>query len=306
MSINYGRSLPKGPRPKPPQPKLGEIGELRGLTRRAQRRRGKPKPATNQAVTNNGGGATKIKTQEQEPTKKKTKKKRKSERPKQNTPVRVEVVRHDVRPSINSDIESSLVVVEWKRAGRRYLAWGKRGIKSVEGWRECTDDSTYNQLLKKLYPFGVKLTITDQRIPVAQILDLIIATGKVLKPRQALASKGLAGSGASQPRRGRRHTQGGQKQSQNSRGRRTDNAEAARNEALVIRPSNNKSATSERGRDPSRETSRKEEKRRQLLAKQRRELSRLTWLRRNGIEERDAPDDMMHIALQGGSPGLKR
>jgi len=304
MSINYGRSLPNGPRPKPPQPKLGEIGQLRGLTR-AKRRRRKPKPTTTQAVTDNGSNDKKINAQTQKPAKKKNKK-HKLERPKQNTPVKVEVVKLNVRPSITPNVQSSRVVVVWRGAGRRYIAWGKRNIKSVEGWSECTDDSTYYRLLKNLHPFEIKLSITDQRIPVVPILDLIIAAGKVLKPRQVFTSKGSTGSAVSQSRRGQPRTQSSPQRNQHSLQHIADDTEAARNEVLVIRPSQKKSAIAERGRNSSRETSHKEQKRKQLLAKQRRELSRLSWLRRNCIEERDAPDDMMHIALQGGSPGLKR
>lgn len=304
MSINYGRSLPKGPRPKPPLPKLGEVGMLRGLTR-SQRRRRKPQKATAPPIgSNEGSKATEAKSQTPDLAKKK--KKRKQERPKQNTPVRVEVAKPAPPPLKNATAQSTRVVVEWRRAERRYLAWGKRGIKAVDGWRECSEDSAYHRLLKKLDPIGIKLSITDQRVPVAQILDLIIATGKVLKPRQIFASGGSPAKRDLPSRQAQRRSRRGQQQIQATRQRRSADLEAVRNEVLVIRPSQEKSSRAERSQSRSNRASNKERKRRELLAQQRRELSRLSWLRRSGYEDRDAPDDMMHIALQGGSPGLKR
>jgi len=304
MSINYGRSLPKGPRPKPPQPKLGEVGMLRGLTR-SQRRRRKPHKATAPPIEpNEGRKATEAKSQTPDVAKKK--KKRKQERPKQNTPVKVEVVKPAPPPLKNATAQSTRVVVEWRRAERRYLAWGKRGVKAVDGWRECSEDSAYLRLLEKLDPIGIKLSITDQQIPVAQILDLIIATGKVLKPRKSVSSGGSPAVRDSLPRQAQRRSPRGQQQIQTTRQRRSADLEAARNEVLVIRPGQAKSSSTERRQSASTRSSNKERKRRELLAQQRKELSRLSWLRRNGYEDRDAPDDMMHVALQGGSPGLKR
>lgn len=304
MSINYGRSLPKGPRPKPPQPKLGEVGMLRGLMR-SQRRRRKPQKASASPIGSNEGiKATEAKSQTPDVAKKK-KKKRKQERPKQNTPVRVEVVK-PAPPSLkNATAQSTRVVVEWRRAERRYLAWGKRGIKAVDGWRECSEDSAYLRLLEKLDPIGIRLSITDQQIPVAQILDLIIATGKVLKPRKSVSSGGSPAGRDSPPRQAQRRSRRGQQQIQTTRQRRSADLEAARNEVLVIRPGHAKSSSTER-RQTASTKAKEERKRRELLAQQRKELSRLSWLRRNGYEDRDAPDDMMHVALQGGSPGLKR
>lgn len=182
MSITYGRSLPKGPRPKPPQPKLGGAGNPR-------RKRKKPKPAKTQKVTDTGSSGTRASTQTQKQAKKKNKK-RKLERSRQNTLMKVEVVKPGAPSSTNSTVNSGRVVVEWERAGHRYLAWGKRGIKKVEGWKKCTEKSTYNQLLKRLEPIEIKLSIADQRMPVAPILDLIIAAGKVLKPRRIFPPSG--------------------------------------------------------------------------------------------------------------------
>lgn len=308
MSINYGRSLPKSPRPKPPQPKLGEVGMLRGLGR-SQRRRRKPQEATAPPIASNDGSkATAAKSQTPDVAKKK-KKKRKQERPKQNTPVRVEVVKPAPPPLKNATAQSTRVVVEWRRAERRYLAWGKRGIKAVDGWRECSEDSAYRRLLENLDPIGIKLSITDQQIPVAQILDLIIATGKVLKPRKSVSSGGSPAGPSSPPRQAQRRSRRGQQQIQTTRPtrrRRSADLEAARNEVLVIRPGQAKSSSAERRQSASTRASNKERKRRELLAQQQKELSRLSWLRRNGYEDRDTPDDMMHVALQGGSPGLKR
>ena len=257
MSINYGRSLPKGPRPKPPQPKLGEVGMLRGLTR-SQRRRRKPQKATAPpAEANEGSKATEEKPQTPDLAKKK--KKRKQERPKQNTPVRVEVVKPAPPPLKNATAQSTRVVVEWRRAERRYLAWGKRGVKAVDGWRECSEDSAYLRLLEKLDPIGIKLSITDQQIPVAQILDLIIATGKVLKPRKSVSSGGSPAGRDSLPRQAQRRSRRGQQEIQTTRQRRSADLEAARNEVLVIRPGQTKSSSTERRQSASTRASIKKE-----------------------------------------------
>jgi hypothetical protein len=305
MSIHYGRSLPKAPRPKPPQPKLGEIGALRGVAR-AQRRRKKAKRSSPlQSSSSNSSQAINTSAQQQKPTKQK-KRKPTSERPKQNTPVRVELV-GPARPPLPSDPAMfSRVVVEWRRAGRRYVAWGKKGVKAVHGWRECSDDTKYQRLLKKLHPIGTKLNITDSRVPVVEILDLIIATGKVLRPKQIFTSSASAVQKPLLPRQAQSRSRSGSRRDQGARLRRSAAAEVARNEVLVIRPSNEQLSKSSRRRKASTEAANHERKRREMLAQQRRGLSRLSWLRRNGYEDRDAPDDMMHVALQGGSPGLKR
>ncbi len=306
MSIHYGRSLPKSPRPKPPQPKLGEVGVLRGVTR-AQRKRDKKKQAsTVRDSSKKSSHSTNTSSQQQTATTKKKKIKAKSERPKQNTPVRVEVVR-PARPSLPGDLaRSNRIVVEWRRAGRRYLAWGRRGVKAVHGWRECSAETTYQQLLKKLHPIGTKLTITDSWVPVVEILDLMIAAGKVLRPRQRFTWVAPAPQQLFSSQQTQRRSRSGSRPNQGTRQRRSAAAEAARNEVLVIRPSDGKPSTAARRRQSSRQGVNDAQKRRQMLARQRRELRRLSWLRRHGYEERDAPNDMMHFALQGGSPGLKR
>jgi len=305
MSINYGRSLPRGPRPKPPLPKLGEVGSLRGTTGTQSRRNKKPKANKDQDSSNSDTQAASSRTQ-QLGTAKKKKKKANLDRPKQNTPVRVEIVRPKP-PSLSSNPSiSSRVVVEWRRAGRRYLAWGKRGVKAVDGWSECTADMHYQQLLKKQHPIGIKLTITDSRIPVVEILDLIIAYGKVPTPkRQGTRANQVFRQAIRSPqpqRRSRRESRGNHVASQ----RHSAAAEAARNDVLVIRPKDGQPSKASQRQRTSRHAANNEQKRRQLLARQRRELRRLSWLRRHGQEERDAPNDMMHFALQGGSPGLKR
>lgn len=303
MSINYGRSLPKGPRPKPPQPKLGEVRMLRGLGRSQRRRRKSQKTSASPIGSNERIKATEAKSQTPDVAKKK--KKRKQERPKQNTPVRVEVVKPAPPLLKNATAQSTRVVVEWRRAERRYLAWGKRGVKAVDGWRECSEDSAYHRLLDKLDPIGIKLSITDQQIPVAQILDLIIAAGKILKHRKSVSSGGSP-AGRDKPRRqAQRRSRRGQQQIQAKRQRRSADLEAARNEVLVIRPGQATSSSTKRRQSAS-TRAKEERKRRELLAQQRKELSRLSRLRRNGYEDRDGHDDMMHVALQGGSPGLKR
>jgi hypothetical protein len=306
MSIRYGRSLPNGPRPKPPQPKLGEVGPARDLIR-IQRKQKKKKQATKaQSSTSNGSQPPNTDAQQQAATKKK--KKAKPERSKQNTPVRVEVVRPARASSpdgSNGLVRSNRVVVEWRTDGRRYLAWGRQGVKKVHGWRECTNNTTYQQLLRKLHPIGTRLNIADTRVPVVEILDLIIATGKILKPRpgttvQPSRPKPLASQQL------QRRSRSGARPNQVIRQRRSAAAEAARNEVLVTRPSDGKPSKAARRRKATSEEAHRVHKRKQLLAQQRKELRRLSWLRRHGYEARQAPRDMMDVALQGGSPGLKR
>jgi hypothetical protein len=178
-------------------------------------------------------------------------------------------------------------------------------VKKVDGWRECSAETAYQHLLKKHHPIGTMLKITDSQIPVVEILDLIIATGKVLRPRQvATVPPGRSTPLSSQQmqRRSRRSSH----PDQGTRERRSDAAEAARHEALVIRPGDCQPSTPARRRQSSGQTANAAQKRRQMLARQRRELRRLSWLRRHGYEARQAPRDMMDVALQGGSPGLKR
>ncbi|MFZ9462575.1 MAG: hypothetical protein ACO262_03000, partial [Vulcanococcus sp.] len=166
-------------------------------------------------------------------------------------------------------------------------------------------DSVYQQLLNKLRPIGAKLSITDTRIPVVEILDLMIAAGKVLKPRQIFTSGRSSVETPLSSRPTQRRSRSCSPTNQVTRQRRSAAAEAARNEALVIRPIDGQPSTAARRRQGSRQAANDSQKRKQMLARQRRELRRLSWLRRHGYEQRDAPNDMMHFALQGGSPGLK-
>jgi hypothetical protein len=305
MSIHYGRSLPTGPRPKPPQPKSGEIGVLRGL-RRAQSRRNKKNKANDiKDSTNNSRQGASPSSQEQVAAKIK-KKKSKPARSRQNTPVRVEVVR-PAKPSLPiRPARSNGVVVEWIRDGRRYLAWVRLGVKAVHGWKECSAETTYQQLVKKLRPIGTNLIISDSRVPVVEILDLMIAAGKVLMPTQRFPLVAPAPKQPFSSSQTQRRSRTGSRRDQGPRQRRSAAAEAERNEVLVIRPSDGKLSTAARRRESSRQSVNGSQKRRQLLARQQRGVRRLSWLRRHGYEQRDAPNDMMHVALQGGSPGLKR
>lgn len=307
MSIRYGRPLPKGPRPKPPQPKLGEVGALRGVTR-AQRRRQKAKQADITQSASNQGSQSKDKDSQQQ-SKPRKKKKAKREPSRQNTPVKVEIVK-PIKPAStigpDGSRRSTRVVVEWWKDGRRYLAWGRLGAMKVEGWRECSTETIYRQFIRKLSPIGTKLSVTDSQIPVVEILDLMIAAGKVLKPRRKFTSGISAAQKSPQTRPTRRHSRVGSRPNRDSRSRRSAAAEAARHEALVVRPSDGKPSTAARRRQSSGQTANAAQKRKQMLARQRRELRRLSWLRRHGYEARQAPRDMMDVALQGGSPGLKR
>ena len=305
MSINYGRSLPRGPRPKPPLPKLGEVGSLRGTTVPQSRRNKKQTNNNVQASSKSDTQAVSSRPQQLGTTQKK-KKKTKLNRRKQNTPVRVEIVRPKP-PSLSSNPSKACrVVVEWRSAGRRYLAWGKRGVKAVDGWSECTADTHYQQLLKKLHPIGTKLTISDSRIPVVEILDLMIAVGKVLTPKRQGSTAAQVSSQAFPSRQTKRRSRREAQCNQVARKRHSAAAEAARNEVLVIRPDEGQPSKASQRQRTARHAANNEQKRRQLLARQRRELRRLSWLRRHSQEERDAPNDMMHFALQGGLPGLKR
>ena len=303
MGNSYGRSLPKGPRPKAPPPKLGEVGARRGQTR-TQRRRRKPKSAdAPQERDSQGQNLAKAKAKTSGSSKKE---KPKQERPRQNTPVRIEIIKPASVPLAKPIGRSIRVVVEWKHAKRRYLAWGKKGIKAVDGWRECSDSTSYHRLLKKLNPIGIKLNIADQQIPVSQILDLIIATGKVLKPRPISNLQGSLAKGAVSFQLPQRRSPRDQKHRRVMRQRRLAISEAARNEVLVVRPKHQKQPRTNRGRAKPIKASNKARRRNELLSQQRKELSRLNWLQRNGYEVRNDEDDMMHVALQGGSPGLKR
>jgi hypothetical protein len=305
MSIRYGRSLPKSPRPKPPQPKLGDIGIARVVARVQPKRKKTKRAKASQATSNKGSQPTNTSYQPQTEQKRK-KKKAKLERSRQNTPVRVEIV-NPAQPSFaNTRLKSSRVVVEWKRAGRRYLAWGKEGVKAVDGWQECSAETRYQQLVQKLHPIGIHLNVTNSQIPVVEILDLIIASGKVLSPRLPLASLAPAADQPRQSRRPQRRARSGARRDQSTRQSRSAAAETARNDVLVIRPNDGKPSAAARRRRSSSQAANDAQKRRQMLARQRRELRRLNWLRRHGYEERHSPNDMMHIALQGGSPGLKR
>lgn len=306
MSIRYGRPLPKDPRPKPPQPKLGEVGPSRDLIRSKSKRKKTKQAPTAQSSTSKASQLTNTDAQKQTATKKK--KKAKPERSRQNTPVKVEVIR-PARASFPEEsdglVRSTRVVVEWRKDGRRYLAWGRLGVKKVDGWRECSTETAYQQLLKKHHPIGTMLKITDWQIPVVEILDLIIATGKVLKPRQGTT---VPPARPKQPssQQVHRHSHRSSHPNQGTRERRSAAAEAARHEVLVIRPSDGKPSNAAHRRQSSGQTANAAQKRRQMLARQRRELRRLSWLRRHGYEARQAPRDMMDVALQGGSPGLKR
>jgi hypothetical protein len=304
MSIRYGRPLPKGPRPKPPQPKLGEVGTSRDLIRVQRKRKKKEQAPAAQSSTSKASQQTSIEAQKQTATKKK---KAKPERSTQNTPVRVEVVR-PARPSFPDrpdDTErSTRVVVEWRKDGRRYLAWGKLGVNKVVGWRECSTETAYKKLLKRCRPIGTMLKIIGPQIPVFEILDHIIATGKVLRPRQGTTVPPVRPKQPSYQQM-QRHSRRSSDPNKGTRERRIAATEAARHEALVIRPSDGKPSTAARRRQSSRQSSNAEQKRKQMLARQRRELRRLSWLGRHGYEARQAPRDMMDVALQGGSPGLK-
>jgi hypothetical protein len=305
MSINYGRPLPRGPRPKPPLPKLGEVGSLRGTTGPQSSRNKKQKDNNVQASSNSDTQAVSSRPQQLGTTQKK-KKKTKLDRRKQNTPVKVEIVRPKPPSLFSSPSQACRVVVEWRRAGRCYLAWGKRGVKAVDGWSECISETHYHQLLKKLHPIGTKLTITDSRIPVVEILDLMIAVGKVLTPKRQGSTPAQVSSQAFPSRQTKRRSRRESQRNQVVRQCQSTAAETARNEVLVIRPKDGQPSKASQRQRTSRHAANNEQKRRQLLARQRRELRRLSWLRRHGQEERDAPNDMMHFALQGGSPGLKR
>ncbi|MFN5697449.1 MAG: hypothetical protein ACK486_10520 [Cyanobacteriota bacterium] len=166
-------------------------------------------------------------------------------------------------------------------------------------------ETAYQKLLKKHHPIGTMLKITDSQIPVVEILDLIIATGKVLRPRQGTTvppvhPKPLTSKQMQRSSRGSSHP------NQGTRQRRSAAAEAARHEVLGIRPSDGKPSNAARRRQSTGQTAGAAQKRRQMLSRQRRELRRLSWLRGHGYEARQTPRDMMDVALQGGSPGLKR
>ena len=307
MSIRYGRSLPKSPRPKPPKPKLGDIGIARGVSRGQSKRKKTKRAKASQAVANKGSQPASTSSQPQtEQTKKKKKKKPRLEHSKQNTPVRVEIVAPTQPSAANAGPKSSRVVVEWKRAGRRYLAWGKKGVKAVDGWQECSGDTKYQQLVQKLHPIDIHLNVTNSQIPIVEILDLIIASGKVLSPRLPLPSLAPAADQPGQSRRPQRRARSGARLDQSTRQSRSAAAKTARKDVLVIRSSDGKPSAAARRRQSTSQAANDAERRRHILARQRRELKRLNWLRRHGYEVRPAPKDLMDVALQGGSPGLKR
>lgn len=206
--------------------------------------------------------------------------------------------------SENRATKPSRVVVIWRRKSKRYMAWGTLGIKSVEGWKECTSESAFNSLLKKLGPIGTRLTVPGSHWNASEFLDLIIMGGKIINshPPAVFASSAKSGSAGRNLHQAIRI-----KWSKARLRRRSDSyVDLARHEALVIRPSGENGSTASRRQKSANQKVNNERKRKQMLARQRRELKRLQWYRKNGYEEREAPDDLMHRALQGGAPGLKR
>jgi hypothetical protein len=265
---------------------------MRGVTR-AQRRRAKAKRANApQAESSKGSQSASTSAQQQTAAKKKNKK-IKPERLEQNTPVSVEVVR-PARASFPEEsdglVRSTRVVVEWRKDGLRYLAWGRLGMKKVDGRRECSTETAYQQLPRKHHLIGTMLKIIDSQIPIFEILDLIIATGKVLRPRQGTT---VPPARPKQPssQQVQRHSRRSSDPNQGTRERRSAAEEAARHEVLVIRPSDGKPSNAAWRRQPSRQPANDAKKRKQILARQRSEPRRLSWLRRHGYE---APSSQGH------------
>ena len=198
---------------------------------------------------------------------------------------------------------SERVILTWLVNKTRHIAWGIIGSPIVEGHEECTYPGRYETLLETLQPYNwVIAPLPNQR-------HLSIDVGSSIEQGCFVA---LRPSETNKPRRKPKEESIPRLSPQDFRTDRPYNLDQAiisdelqRNEALVIRPSDtiSSSAALRRRRE---QAAAKERERQQLLREQRNELRRLKWYRERGIDIPDAPDDLMHRALQGGATGLKK
>lgn len=193
------------------------------------------------------------------------------------------------------------IVVTWLVSNTRHLAWGNKGSSIVEGQEVCTYHGRYEALLESLKPFEALVCHTPKQRHLAIDVGRSIEQGCFV-PLQAEST-------AEPQRRGQiaegLTSEDFRKAQPQMSGESSISEEIQRNEALVIRSDGSISGPAALRRRRS-EAEAREKERQRLLSEQRREVRRLEWFRKRGIDEPDAPDDMMRRALQGGSPGLKR
>jgi hypothetical protein len=193
------------------------------------------------------------------------------------------------------------IVVTWLVGNTRHLAWGSKGSSIIEGQEVCTYHGRYEALLESLTPFQALVCQLPKQRHLAIDVGRSIEQGCFI-PLQAEAT-------AKPQRRG--HSAGGltpgdfRKAQPQMSGESSISEEIQRNEALVVRSDGSISGPAALRRRRS-EVEAREKERQRLLSEQRREVKRLEWFRKHGIDEPDAPDDLMRRALQGGSPGLKK
>lgn len=239
MGIRYGRPLPPSRRPAAPKPRPGALGPVweGGAVARQRRKKsnekkirqtskksarnacltGKPIPAnshlntSNSKTSNLSGVANPCQTAQV-----------------QRTPSGS--LQHDGQPQ--SKPTSTRVVVIWVKDGFRYVAWGTKGVKAVEGWKKCCDESEFRRVLSRLGPSGIRLILRGDKGPVADILDLMIMSGKVLKPKLSARKPRQNPSVPLTAREARSRGSAG-RQPENRRGQWPD---LSRHEALVVRP----------------------------------------------------------------------
>lgn len=309
MGIRFGRSLQPGRRPAAPKPRLGDLAPdwQGGAVARQKRKKANEKkikrtskksarnacrtdkriPAhldlnpSNSQASNLSGGANPCQTAQA-----------------QRTPSGS--LQHDGQPQ--SKPPSTRVVVIWVRDGFRYVAWGTKGVKEVEGWKKCRDDSEFRKVLSKLGASGIRLIPREDYGPVAEILDLMIMSGKVLKPKLT-ARKPRQNSSVPSSSRAARSRSSVSRQPEKRRGEWRD---LSRHEALVARPADGIAPKSQRKKKARSSSSRQSQRGASKLEKQRHKSQRLGRIRNEGSDTGAGHEDLMHRALQGGSPGLKR
>ncbi len=307
MGIRYGRPLPSSPRPSAPKPRLGDLGpawegdavarrkrkQANGLKKKQPSKQTGRKASSTGKSTNSHFNASNSQTSQPSGAAK----------PRQTAQVQrtpSKSLQNDGQPQ--SKPTSTRVVVIWVRDGFRYVAWGAKGVKAVEGWKRCCDESEFRRVLSSLGPSGIRLILRGDKGPVADILDLMIMSGKVLKPKLS-ARKPRQNPSVPSTAKAERSRGSARRQLENRRGQWQD---LSRHEALVVRPADGIAPKSQRKKKARSSSSRQSQRGASKLEKQRHKSQRLGRIRNEGSDMGAGHEDLMHRALQGGSPGLKR
>lgn len=196
------------------------------------------------------------------------------------------------------------VVVVWIEERKRYLVCGNKGSHVVGEVKECTDPHRYNLLLSALAPIDVLLIDKSSDSGTRLCLDLCLNAGKLFRPKSK-RHKQPPVRGAGNPNRmalqlgGLMQKQRGDlNQQHQSVGALRSNKADIRIEVPITAAARERRAAEQRiklqalAREDKRAAARK--------------LRREQWLKARRLKERPDRDDMMGIALQGGSPGLGR